>query len=207
MDFGKLPTDNVYKFIAISGVALAIVSFIWPIQIAKETSDKVASMEHSLMEQMATVDSIVLAPSEQREKGMEPGLNPNLMKIDGAGRVKWDKYLYDKQIYLVKAIARLNNPSPEVLKEFEFERVPADELPSRIKATVDRLRTHRETTRNVVFDIREVWRLVDYSKWTQTKGRIGILVGSIIAAIGFGLWYFKVQIFQDRILAKEANKP
>ena len=55
-----------------------------------------------------------------------------------------------------------------------------------------------DLSRELAVELEEIWRLQDFAESNKEMGTIGVMVGAILGAIGFGLWWSRVQRFQDR---------
>jgi hypothetical protein len=141
MDFSKLPTDNLYKFMALFGVAFVLFSFYFVHTQIYKFVDKV--LEASLEKEILTVE------------------------------IKQAEELADD-------LRKLQNPTKEESKE--------------LKEIV-----HDIERRKVLLQEKErmlaVWN--KKIKSTFLYGDVLVVFGFIFIFLGFPLWYFRVQRYQD----------
>lgn len=87
MDILKPPTDNLYKFIAISGLLIFLASFIFPQILYKDYAMKFAEIEGDLrvmQKQLDTLNSIMETepddPLQKKENDIE--INRRVIELD-----------------------------------------------------------------------------------------------------------------------------
>lgn len=116
MDVGKLPTDNLYKFVAISGVALVVAAVIWPVRVAGEIENKIEEKAAAVHDGVAGIMEItVLAPAEGEsipspKRQHAPPANTSSAAYNAAADA------------FVKTYEALNVSYPDVKTEKEEER-------------------------------------------------------------------------------------
>lgn len=227
MDLGKLPTDNLYKFVAISGVTLAVVSFIWPIQISKEVSDKLDQLEQAFDSDMASVTDYLLV-HEEATKSINRGLKERKLSVDFYGkevlppiattsvenRQKWEDDLLEQSKEAKtdrRKLLDIKGPSKDILEKFgltdeNISTLTAEEQAKLGEQVADAL-DHRVTTLiKIRGEANTIWRLMDYEQHTKCLGKWGLGLGFGIAGFGFWLWWRRVQKLQDAILLAELEE-
>lgn len=203
------PTDNLYKFLAISGLLLIVLSFVpnyFNFQLWEQK-----------YEYLKTLD-IYVAELEK--------YNEDYGKFNT--RLKELNQKYDESIESYKKHNELGSDIEKELKEKNFQK--ADELYksylSDKKIIQDRQNNIKELKTNIENEKKEIDKKtieikVKKAEIDKTKNLIEhyneeisrlralsilIFVLGIIAAIsGFFLWYYRIQKYDDLILANEAN--
>jgi hypothetical protein len=85
MDILKPPTDNLYKFIAISGLLIILASFVFPQILYKDYAMKFAEIEGDLRvleRQMDTLNSIKDTESDDPRQKKEDDIEKNRIEIE-----------------------------------------------------------------------------------------------------------------------------
>ena len=170
MELLKPPTDNLYKFLALSGVLVLAVSIFYPFwqwYHIKERSIEVSKESEFL-----------LADIDRMKTELESDLKTltELQKEEEEGNYKGDP---------VERIQRLQQRNQQHMSLALESRKKSIELHSK----------------------QELLNL--YSRMAiaiTLAGVLGIAGGLGTAAFGFGLWYTRLQKYQDMILQKEAEK-
>jgi hypothetical protein len=147
-----LPTDNLYKFVAISGLVLVVVGVIVPIRLQTDIERRLAPMVAGL------------AAATEHMVAMSRALDPR--PTDGAATG---------------------------LRITPMEQEAIDKT----GAEADRLMKLAEDAGFSPVELRAAKR------WIQVSISAG-LAGVVMMGIGFGLWYGKVQKYQDQLLKAEA---
>jgi len=186
MDVLQPPTDNLYKFLAVSGVVLFIAGMFAPLVLFQQTgmeyleqlrgSEELQVQEKFTNERLETLKQRELQATEEKKKLQKrlDGLKaaPNSPEVDKLeGRIK------------------------ETNREIESIADSAHDLS--LNLALKRAQTNYEETVSV--NRRAISRLVLRVGWI-----IG-LIGAATSIIGFRRWYKRLQKFQDRVVAKEAE--
>jgi hypothetical protein len=186
MDVLQPPTDNLYKFLAVSGVVLFIAGMFGPLVLFQQTgmeyleqlrgSEELQVQEKFTNERLETLKQRELQATEEKKKLQKrlDGLKaaPNSPEVDKLeGRIK------------------------EANREIESITDSAHDLS--LNLALKRAQTNYEETVSV--NRRAISRLVLRVGWI-----IG-LIGAATSIIGFRRWYKRLQKFQDRVVAKEAE--
>ena len=148
MKLPTLPTDNLYKFLALTGLVVALASVIFP--YSKEYDSAIDMMEILQERKLLVIETKYLKVEVEA-----------IRKTETHG---------DASIQLL-----------EKLKEIELR----DALLTAKREQQDYIQLHIEL-------------LNKYSKRS-------FVIGIILSALGFLLWYFKVQRYQDKRLKKRGD--
>lgn len=197
-DLPKLPTDNLYKFQALAGLTLILVSLIYPpwlyhqsilgyLEAKKDEKELQAQKEYvqnRLKLLQARIDAGVDDPAQlknriddlERQLTLTSETNRQALasEIDGL-RKRWQESLQNREA-LIDA---------------------SNELALNLRSRADEL-AHQESVSET-----EQW----IARKTIYGGLILLVVGSAITYDGFRKWNLRVQMFQDAILKKEAENP
>ncbi|MFZ2937224.1 MAG: hypothetical protein WA066_00775 [Candidatus Omnitrophota bacterium] len=156
-----IPTDNLYKFIAIFGLIILGFSIAFPLKVSNELSLKI--MEYS-------------------------------------GRVK----ILDQEIELLRD--DVNVLEPEVLQKKRFSKNGKEKYHTLHQEQKRRLR-------NIMFKKQEIdnqREVIEYLnknfKLYKIIAKMGMFWSTGLMILGFGSWYWRLQIYQDKIVKKEAEK-
>ena len=170
----NIPTDSLYKFMAISGIILIIVPLVFMYNYYNKLL--VETYNNSL-----EVDILEIEAKHLREDvlSLEEGVN------DFESRVGIKGNLIANENVLIKIEA--SNLS-EITKSIDTKN---KELEIKLIKTKNRL------------EINSVLR--NNTKILLFLGKIFGVLGSILTVAGFSLWYYKIQIYQDKILKENAK--
>jgi hypothetical protein len=156
MGISKFPTDNLYKFLAIFGLVIFIISYFYPIYLVNDLK--------------------VLATD---------------LKMD-------EKYLYEKlnkELYQSKHLLE----SKDTLKNKQLILELFNENIITIDSLENEANQYEKRVENYNIKSKQVERWLD-------NALAGKLIGLMLMIIGFSLWYFKLQKYQDIIIKNEAMK-
>jgi hypothetical protein len=160
MTLPQFPTDNMYKFMAIFGLTIALGSYVvvdW--RVSNKALEKISLDREKLKyETERSYDSDVMKAYGDQIDEIDKEKNPDLKQISELTEI------YDKT-----AQQYFQNEKNKVL-DSEYKNVDDD------------------------------------IKLLNNALKYGIIVGSVLTVIGFILWYFKLQRYQDNLIKKEATK-
>jgi len=201
MDPTKLPTDNLYKFMAIAGLLIIAVSTIFWWQQAhvleesiSQTSTEMAQLNSKMTELDHRMEMLgpLMNTQDLLQKTIDTAIS-DFKKDTEAFHTKQltqreleERYLnYQKIVSTAQASLAENRPRFEaVVKESEQLQLNRDLL--KVQETKkDLARTNFELATQVLIT--------------------GMLVGAVISLAGFILWYFKLQRHLDMAVAKGSN--
>ncbi|HVU88061.1 MAG TPA: hypothetical protein VHD36_12145 [Pirellulales bacterium] len=219
MDFDKLPTDNLYKVLAIGGLALTVTAFFWPFQIGYQIQDEIAPILRQQASRVVTVE-VLIADGRVKagDKSQWRALPTSSFNTsDGSIRDDIRKSLSTNyQTFTAAILDSTDSKNSEAVKKKLREKgVDLSTVPEKtIRESVDevlpediaKMRQARDDMFQILNDLEIVWRKMDYAATCQRYGRVGIVVGAILTVVGFALWYFKLQRYHDAAAKREAAK-
>jgi hypothetical protein len=188
------PTDNLYKFMAISGLLLFAAFFVLPYLKIIELEDgatklqgdmrKVEVEQQFLQDDADAIEQIQAALTSEAERHNEKVKSVTNMK-DGKEKRKLQQKVKDEAEKLVKRADEL-----EKVKEKKRETL------KQISLLTQDLRTNADLWNNAQRRVRDLSRVM------YVAGFIGIVSNTF----GFHLWYKRVQKHLDKVLEKDAFK-
>ena len=184
MKFPEIPTDNLYKFMALSGIVILIASFI-PFSYA-----------HKLKVKTIHLNGEIEILRQQRE-----WLNKDMDDLEAANKrlsKRYDKYdehavrkdASEHVSELTKIKTKLDKRSKEILKELSEVR------------DLNRQKFVSEAQQRAKY--KELKYLLIIMRMGLSLSVLGFVGGGFLAYKGFSLWYNRLQIPLDRIIK---NKP
>lgn len=186
MEFLKPPTDNLYKFISISGVVLLVLSIVYPSYLYVEAQRYIFEATRTL--DLMNLEDKKYEASVERVNQAGGLLERANKRVDELNTLLDEKPLNDAaRQHLTNELMSLHDL---LVKEQTIEE-EAKSNAAKIKVEVEH---------NV--------RLSKYYYgWSTALIRaaiVGSLLGIILTSIGFRLWYVRVQKYQDILLTKQA---
>lgn len=184
MNLPNLPTDNLYKFIALTGVILLIISIFYPEYQRKTLRDEIEVYN-------GEVRKLSLEKTKSTEKQKE--LIKRIAILDEKSNCNFQSIVNDsiivrtqiiegpkELIELSKEIDKLIEEYTQLIRDFDLKSL---EISTKLALINNK--------KNDLLEINEV---------TYFFGPFSLL----IALIGFLLWYEKTQKFQDKVLKEQA---
>jgi hypothetical protein len=184
VNFPNFPTDNLYKFLALTGLALVVICFLFPFfsleSELRYTSHAMAA--HKSLE----IDLLTLKESTQK-------LADRLAQVVQG----WQK-LKDE----LSAAPSGNAGLKERRNALESEQKQIDdqgEANKKFSAELEKRQAETEA------DDRIANEAPDQAEFYRWLCLVGDAVGFSACVAGFWLWYLKLQCHQDEIIALEAK--
>jgi len=192
MKFPEIPTDNLYKFMAISGITIVIISLLpfYHVHVATIDTIRLGGEIQKLDEQAIWITEDVEKLKEETDK---------LKK-------EVDKKLGHISFKEIEEVVRAQKPDSEMTKE-QVEKVEDELNKIELKASeiTNAIRKHKTLSIELKMKLNEQTYLNRVMRIESILFLIGALVGFLLSLTGFMLWYRKVQILQDRIIQKKAK--
>lgn len=181
----KPPTDNLYKFIALAGVVIFILSVVYPFRWSMEVDQRRLEVERDI--EIAKFETV-------EKKALEMELNLARRLAEQASRLlRAEITKSEKSGGSTRAI---NETIDRLKKESSSFEAKARELSEKLSVSG---RNTIERTYKL-----KLWKYYDgYATFLFQVGSIGSTVGFILAVLGFYLWYVKLQRYQDVILKSQ----
>lgn len=186
------PTDNLYKFVALTGVVLAITALLWPTTIFY--SLRLREFEYSAQMAAARADFEVWQGMEAHsDLQLEQNAENKLLLKQFMAEHPAESLPADVRELSKQEVLRVDQEKKDLIaaREKNFDRA----------AAADKALGALEAKRQEI----------DFLKWTARAtlilAALLLLSGTALAVIGFRLWYYRVQVYQDKILVAEATAP
>lgn len=176
MDILRPPTDNLYKFVALTGFVLVIVSLGLPLVTTWDIERRVARTKAKARWSMTKM--WVVAPKAERASNL-------VTKMNAAGDTASD--------------------STVAAWQQEIEALDLQRLSDRSQFERERLLDFISELQDITADNAESKILLRRLKAINRFTSIGLIVGLLLTISGFVLWYYKTQRHQDSILQDRAS--
>jgi seryl-tRNA synthetase len=225
--FPTLPTDNLYKFIALFGLALFLFGSFFPDEKitrgVAQTQDAEKAFQLAKIRLQRKVSQIGGALKEVQNRLTELGTERQaLQDAEKTQETKRESLMEEmkqqmkQQNLTLKAAkeveAQMEGLNPELQALGEKVRKHADEvrkrseevqgLQAREMELADEIEIEKVNVKAFTDSVDELNFQVNIWFW-QSLGCI--VVGFVMMLSGFQLWYKKIQVHQDAILQKQAN--
>jgi predicted nuclease with TOPRIM domain len=194
-----VPSDSLYKFVAIFGLVLVGFGLWLPDKFV--TADAAAREAYKARElanirlerKKAQVDRL----GEQFEKkSKEVEAKQKVLDEQRTALEAKRKVPADELGAFMEKMSRINDELTHVTDEYEPLRLRQEEFVDEVRAETVELKSANEAA-DELFAQRAWWQVLIFGSW---------VLGFVMIVVGFGLWYIKVQVFEDAILRKEAGK-
>lgn len=220
-----IPTDNLYKFVAISGLVICISSYWFPRQLDDSITPKI-------IQARAELEDLTERLSEQA--GIHPTVARfGLIRFD-VSTLREDRDLFDAMLHVIDILLELpaNGVSKEKMRQILQNRKTIRDYakePLVINKSKDEkiIINNEEEFVNFMMDMQKevgkdykesrrrlhaakrtvdlLWFLLERKQEYLLLSKVGIPLGLIMSVAGFGLWYWRVQRHQDRALVAESS--
>jgi hypothetical protein len=177
MNFPQLPTDNLYKFMALVGVIVLLSSFVFP---------SYHMFEIERQQVIARAEFEVL-------KAKNDLLNSESAELD----------LEREHLKLDMERAKKGKASQESSKEIESRSQNLRDRYAEIRAKRHDILANSAL---IGGKLEEIERLLKWMGHYIVAMAVGGLVGVLLISSGFRLWYDRVQVYQDALLRKQVNE-
>lgn len=199
-DFLKPPTDNLYKFIALTGLLLLVVSVALPayalyaLEIKRLEAKREVNITKDEIENSKVMKLLVESAQQKMDAAKTAGEAANenlkLAQISKGTSSQRLKRLEEAKAEVQKALIHLQETTSDFSKK-------ADEYFKQVT-----LVTRRTVDNEYQVEVMDSIALAAfYSKFLLFAG---VSLGLTLSVFGFILWYRKVQVFEDRVLTKAA---
>lgn len=185
------PTDNLYKFLTVSGLILLVLSVAAPLHFLRDVETMPGRKSPHL--RAAALDEIIALGIEFDEKWAkeQQPLPPDATEL---------QQQLDRKKKLLDRVAIVEGVEDEVFKRLHLTE------PEPTLAEVEMLKSLREKLIDWQSADIEEWAYLEYAILVMICSRVGEWLGLVMALLGFALWWRRVQRWQDRMLRAEANK-
>jgi hypothetical protein len=201
-DVLKPPTDNLYKFLALTGLLLLIISVVLPgyALFSLELKRLEALKELNLTKAEIEKSKILQSESESAKHLVDAAnLQVQAAQLRGESLTK-KKHLSRQELKELKQrvdeVEKAMNNLRDATKTFQSK----SEALGKQVAIVELRTVDNEYQGEVLESINLALFFLKFLLF------VGIIAGGLIAMVGFGLWYRKVQVFEDIILKLTATE-
>ena len=193
--FPNLPTDNLYKFVALSGVVIFIFSIYYPVTVEKEIMKNAFDMQQhnaSIKERIKWIN---------QENDLMSMRNERILRI-----LKEKGALLNAEITFLKSVSQRDNAIVDYHKNQELKN-KLDEL----LVIESKLNSEAESYQGMPMETGETKESIQFSFLIGLLTplcivcMIMLLIGMAMMGWGFYMWYIKVQRPLDTLLDKELD--
>ena len=189
---------NLYKFIALTGLLLLVVSVVLPTYALYALEIKRLEAKHEVNIAKAEIESanlfkVFLDASQKSADSAQKGTDAALANVEAAKLAQGTdkaKRMEEAKNQLLKAMTQLQEATADLGKK-------TDEFHRQAESIVRK--TQESEYQVEVLDTINLAAF--YSKFLLFAG---VAVGLTLSVFGFVLWYRKVQVFEDKVLEKAA---
>jgi hypothetical protein len=185
------PTDNLYKFVALTGVVAALAALLWPTTVFYNL--RIREFEFAAHTAAARAEFEVW-------QGAEINSNAQFQK-------NLESSLLLKQFMVEHPAEGLPADVRELSRQ---EAIRIDREKRELVAAHDKIVEKAAAADRALGMLESKRQEIGFLKWTATATAtvavVLFIAGVALAAVGFRLWYFRSQVHQDKILAAEAAK-
>lgn len=200
----NLPTDNLYKFIALSGLTIFVI-----IIISLSISYNKLQDETDLIE--TEIDEYLYITSKLKDKSERTKLDIKSAKS------QMEKYemakLVDLHLDIDELFQRFHNPEQREYYQFIYNNkkdiTPEITIVEEIEVELKKLEKLYEDINLNLFQTKRKEELLllkkERMRWYLSFYIFGIIVSFLTCILGFYLWYFRVQRYLDDKLKAEVT--
>ena len=187
----RLPTDNLYKFMSIGGLILILYSMV----IYKQHNE----YEAQVLELQANNE--ILKTEQDWVKTDISLLNNEITELSKEFDIHYVVYSGDPGA-IISMMDKINNAKnkEDLKKDFKEGQSKIDILKSKVTTLENSL---RETTKNELKNKAQIEK-IRFLKNSIYQSKIASLIlfgtGLLVSIIGFSLWYFRHQVYKDKLL-------
>jgi len=185
MKLFDIPTDNLYKFMALSGLVLIIASYI-PFYHGWKAGVDIAEAKGE--------GEIIEAETDWARKELDilehqiDTFIARMVELTGISKSE------------ITAALNAGQSLVEISKDLEEHQAKWQELEAKSR---EHLKLFREQIIKLI-RLNANWEVINYRLktmlWLKRLAQIGALAGGFLAGLGFRLWYTKLQVPQDLLI-------
>ncbi|MCK4822713.1 hypothetical protein KA005_43520 [bacterium] len=201
MELPSLPTDNLYKFIALSGIALVIVSML-PFFHRYKLQVEIIRLEGDI-DVLERQTQWTVADVNELKKEVATLLDKTYKLKDRVDKLK-ETQASDKDS-VVNTGETSSGIGKGLLTETKDLTKKRLEIEERLLEIKEINRKHKIKVANIKAKNKEHKYLKRMINMESKVGCAGLVSGFFLAIIGFTLWYKRLQVPQDRMLKTDAE--
>ena len=189
MNYINPPTDSLYKFCSIVGVVIYVISFYLPWKMLAVLEDRIAKFSFEIENKKADMEY-----QNQYIKHIEMivGLTDNATISLFSDSTNSKLQINNKEAYLKNRIIDTENKIKNI-GEYKLLLLDAIRKNAISKAEID-------------LSGKEIGRISKRVTFMQWVNIIGMILGILLSLYGFLNWYYKIQVYQDKIIKKQASE-
>lgn len=186
MNIPNLPTDNLYKFIALTGVIIFIITIFYPEYQRTSIRDEIILYNRELQK---------LNIEKDKSKRKLRGIKMQVETLDKKSNCNCSSIINDTIIVRTrvtegsKELVELSNQIDKLIEDYISTNIELDIKGVEIVAKLDLINSKNE----------------DLTTLTEATYFFGPF-SMVLALFGFLLWYDNTQKYQDRVLKEQANQ-
>ena len=204
MNIPNLPTDNLYKFLALSGVVISLFFNIYPDYVLDEIREEVTKIETESGE----LKLEVLFLEEEQEE---------LEKKISKANTEISRYQYSDTLETVIIVEELkkqllgkeNRDYLEFIFKYKNEILPAMKLKEEIRLADEKIYSNLKIIRLKSLQVNRKLEIMkeknEKAKGSNWMWALGSGIGVFMMITGFRLWYTRVQKPLDQKLINELS--
>lgn len=223
-----LPTDNLYKFVALAGLALIAIGYFFTVKSQDELNKQQETLLWKSDELERSVDKLkdytVYFPRHKPQaKPEEPNTDLDSLKYfeyvrslckcdqDFARQFEYALTMKDKQLYLTDPAVREAFKALRGFTDAEYEKWVQSSSMLEIQDLVNRptgdiARKVIDNARMLELEAFHYYGLVGRANDERQVGKWFSGGGAVLMVLGFILWWWKVQRYQDRLLRRKVSE-
>lgn len=186
MNIPNLPTDNLYKFIALTGVLLLLISIFYPEYQRIKIRDEITHYNGEIKK---------LNIESNKSNSKLKDIKEQVEKLDSISNTKSNSIVNDTIIVRTQV---LEGPKVLVDLSLQIDKLVDEYLSIRRDLSIQKVEVN--TKLNLIND--KEADLKDINELTNYLGGFSI----VLSFLGFLLWYEKTQKYQDRVLKEQSNQ-
>lgn len=183
------PSDNLYKFTAIGGLILVVLSLFVPWKMNSEL--RITELNTDLELKKYDIE--------------EKSLDASMAEVENAIQNIYLDYPYLKDLDEFLKTGRIKNKEHKetlsLLMDRDLEKIRKKEEP-----IASMLKQQRILSAQTINNYEKGMFLSKQVETLKVISLMTLLIGLIMTIIGFWNWYFKFQIYQDRIVRAQAEQ-
>lgn len=178
-----LPTDNLYKFMALFGLTLIVLSFFAYYQY-HQTYLRLLELKYSEENRIENVENWKEQTLVELKKVLLEAENYEMRDEDLRDKKSAEEFISRGEGIITELNTKLPQTFTNIKQQIEDNIKEKQHLENEIK----------------VFAEDYKYKL-SLKKLSETLAALG----TVLSIVGFTLWYFKLQVFQDLIVKKQAH--
>jgi hypothetical protein len=198
-----MPTDNLYKFMAVFGLIVFLLSAYFPRKQTQELELKridVESRQKALMHEQEIIKEEQESISEGIKRDFRESYGDSIyhefIKVfDTKNMARIEEFIFHLNDMEHAGLIHAAKPDTARIKSLIVRSLKLNPKISKLVLTADELTMAAE----------ELQIFASYTRHWRTAARVGVFVGGILIVFGFSLWYVLLQRPQDILLKRKVQ--